>query len=213
MFSPAATTVQALVDERGPVDYGLTLLPRVERYGIDYGFSTPGLNLLGAVQNLGNAADRVLPLAIPGLRSASVLLKDTATPLSSTKQVFDAVPGAAPAALSILSSLKPDLSPLRGLFTNLDDPVTVLSEHGCDIQNFASGARSLVSWGTLPGTHYGPNSGFPFTAILGPQQANPFTNTGFVYSRHTAYNPPCYFTPAPTFDNTTILQTLSEVFH
>jgi hypothetical protein len=90
--------------------------------------------------------------------------------------------------------------------------VKVLSLHGCDIQSFSTGVRSLVSWGTLPGRPYGPNSGFPFSAIIGPQSATPFTNTGLAFPNHTPYHQPCNWSPGATQNNATILQTLSGAF-
>jgi phospholipid/cholesterol/gamma-HCH transport system substrate-binding protein len=211
MFHPAAVTSQTFVAERASVDGLLSELPGWMTDLDGLGRSAPPL--WSSAIKLAHAADSVLPVAIPGIRSATSLLMDAAAPLRTTKHVFDQVPHAVPAALSILDSLKPNLTPLRGLFTDLIGPVTNLSEYGCDIQSFSTGTRSMVSWGTLPGTPYGPNGGFPFSAIVGPGSATNFVNTGLTFPNHTVYHPPCYFSPGVTIDNSTVLQTLSGLFH
>ena len=211
MFHPAAVTAQTFVAERGAVDHVLSFAPQWEPDVVR--FAQPSTNLLIALNPLINAANRVLPTVPRALSSATTLLRDTPGALQSAKQVFDAVPHAVPSALSILSSLKPDLTPLHGLFTNLVGPVTQLSLRGCDLQSFATGARSLVSWGTLPGTPYGPNEGFPFSAIVGPGNATNFLNTGLTFPNHTVYHQPCEFAPGATLNNATVLQTLSGAFH
>ena len=151
------------------------------------------------------------------LGSATNLLNRAAAPLRNTKQVFDEVPAAVPAALSILGSVKPNLTPLKGLFTSLNGPngpVQQLSLHGCDIQNFSTDVRSMVSWGTYPGPPWGVNSGFPFGPILGPGDAANLANTGFRLPRTDAdvYAPPCAFSPGPTINNATFQGILQGFF-
>jgi virulence factor Mce-like protein len=212
-FHPGAVSAQTLVTERTPIHQLLSFAPSWEPDVVRFG--PYGSQLLDAVSTLSSAASQVLPIAPRALGSATNLLNQAAAPLRNTKQVFDEVPAAVPAALSILGSVKPNLTPLKGLFTSLNGrngPVQQLSLHGCDIQSFATGARSMVSWGTLPGTSYGPNSGFPFTAIVGPGSATNFFNSGFQFPIHTVYHSPCYYVPGQTLNTSTVLNLLTSVF-
>jgi phospholipid/cholesterol/gamma-HCH transport system substrate-binding protein len=212
-FHPGAVSAQTIVTESTPIHQLLSFAPSWEPDVVRFG--PYGSQLLDSVVTLTKAADQVLPIVPRALGSATNLLNQAAAPLRNTKQVFDEVPTAVPAALSILGSVKPNLTPLKGLFTSLNGPngpVQQLSLHGCDIQSFATGARSMVSWGTLPGTPYGPNEGFPFTAIVGPGSSTNFINSGFTFPIHTVYHPPCYYVPGQTLNTATVLQVLSSLF-
>jgi hypothetical protein len=210
LLHPAAITAQALVTERGPIDRVLSFAPSWEPDVVRFG--PPGARLVTALATLASAGSRVLPVLPRALTSATSLLRDTPSPLRRTKAVLDEVPHAVPPTLSILSSLSPDLTPLRGLFTNLVNPVTTLAEHGCDIQSFATNTRSMVNFGAIPGGHWGPDVGFPIGVILGPQEASGALNTGLTYPIHSAYNAPCAFSPGPTLSTGNVLQMLSGVF-
>lgn len=208
-FRPAANTMQPLIDERTAVDQGLSSAVGMEQQA--KGFRGQGLRLLTLLQGTAAAADETLPPATQALRSATALLKAAPAPLKKTKLVLDEVPHAASSTVRILSSLRPDLSPLRRAFVNLAGPVASLAEHGCDIQNFAAGVRSLVGWGELPGGSWGPNSGFPVGLLAGPQQTAPEFNTHIPFPTENPYPAPCAYSPGPTIDNTTLTGLLGGV--
>lgn len=204
-MAPAATTFGAFIAERKAVDEAISLMPAwfpVMRSAIGT-LDNPdgGIILFRAVHNLADAAAEVVPGLPSDLRSAAVLLEQAAEPLKRTKPLFDEVPAAVPAALNILDALKPNLKPLRTLFTNLRDPVRTLAIHGCDIQNFATGTRSMVSWGSAPGGNWGPNVGFPLTVILGPQEANTSLSTHIPYPTENFYPEPCEYAPGATIND------------
>jgi virulence factor Mce-like protein len=214
MLGPSAQALGPFTTERVQTDNALSMLPTLER-AVYYGFAIQHTQRLGLdLQSFAHAVDPVLPELPGALRSATALLRDAQHPLRQTKTVLDEVPRAVPAALSILSSLRPDLVPLQGFFTNLDGPVSQLALHGCDIQNFATGTRSMTSWGTYPGPPWGVNSGFPFSAIIGPGSLANIANTGFSFPRTDAdvYAPPCAFSPGPVLDNASLLGTLQGLF-
>jgi hypothetical protein len=204
-MAPAATTFGAFIAERNAVDDAIRMMPAwfpVMRAQIGtLGDPKGGLILFTGLHRLADASREVVPGLPSDLRSAAVLLEQAAEPLKRTKPLFDEVPEAVPAALSILDELQPNLKPLRKLFTNLRDPVRTLAIHGCDIQNFATGTRSMVSWGGLPGGNWGPNVGFPLTIILGPQEANSSLNTHTAYPTEDFYPEPCEYAPGPTIND------------
>jgi hypothetical protein len=123
--------------------------------------------------------------------------------------VFDEVPTAVPATLSILAALRPDLAPLRQAFTSLVGPVIHLALHGCDIQNFSTALRSLVNFGTVPGGHWGPNVGFPVAIVASPQEGGTTSNSYPPYPvENDAYPAPCEYSPGPTIPGSTLADTL-----
>jgi phospholipid/cholesterol/gamma-HCH transport system substrate-binding protein len=210
MLHPEAVSAQAFVDERAPIESLLSFSPS---WAADVArLDAPQGPLFASVHNLGVAADQVLPSVPRALRSATRLLSDAQGPLRQAKQVVDEVPRAAPATLSILSALSPDLAPLQQAFTNLDAPVTTLAEHGCDIQSIATGVDSLVNWRTTPGGKWGPDVGFPVGFIAGPQEGGPFANVPLPYPDEQPYNPPCAYSPGVTMTPSTLLQLLSGSF-
>jgi ABC-type transporter Mla subunit MlaD len=210
LFHPGAVSAQAFANQRGPIDQ---LLSFSAAWAADVArLDNPQRPLFASLQRLASTADQILPIVPQALRSTTALLNDAPTPLRQTKQVFDEVPRAAPAALKILGALRPDLAPLTQAFTTLVDPVTSLAEHGCDLQSISSGVRSLVNWGFVPGGHWGPDVGFPVGAIVGPQQGAVFSNVPVPFPDERPYKPPCYFSPGVTMTPSTILQILSGSF-
>jgi ABC-type transporter Mla subunit MlaD len=202
MLAPAATTLQAFTDERGPFDQAIAQAPSAERAAVAGLGPATGLKLLGSLDTLAGAADRVLPYAPAALSSATQLLQSAPRPLERTKVVLDQVPSAVPAALGILSSLQPDLTPLTNAFTWLVGPVTDLGAHGCDIRQFTEAWRSNLAHGSEPGGPFGPLGGFKAVLVeAGPESlagiSPPSQLTSFPI--HDAYKPPCEFFPGPVY--------------
>jgi virulence factor Mce-like protein len=208
MLAPTSQALGNFVTQRAATQRDLFAVNGLELH-LDYGFAPTHTTAIGnRLVTLGQTLDPVLG-EVPGdLRSTEALLRDAQAPLRNARAVVDLVPRAVPSALSILSSVKPDLTPLHGLFTNLDAPVSQLAIHGCDIQAFATATRSMTSWGTEPGSPWGPNSGFPFGPILGPGDGANIANTGFKLPRTNIYQPPCAFNPGATISNASLLGTL-----
>jgi hypothetical protein len=209
MFAPAAGALDPFIGERSPVEQALSVFPGLER-SIDVNLAAPGERLVGSLDALAGASAAVLPSVPNALDSATALLRRAPAPLGRTDEVLRAVPAAVPATLKILDSLRPDLAPLRQAFTKLVDPVSVLAEHGCDIQNWATGLRSIVSYGTSPGGHFGPDVGFPLTVVAGPQAASNVVGTHIPFPREDYYPPPCAFSPGATISASTLTQVLSK---
>jgi hypothetical protein len=209
-FAPATTSLDALISERSPVQAAVSRLPALEQ-SIDTNLAAPGESLVASLDALAGASAGALPSVPAALRSATALLRQAPGPLAQTKRVFAAVPSAAPATLKILAALRPDLAPLRQAFTNLVSPVSILAEHGCDIQSWATGLRSIVSYGTSPGGHFGPDVGFPLTVVAGPQEANNVVGTHIPYPTESPYSPPCAYSPGATISESTLSQVLSGV--
>jgi virulence factor Mce-like protein len=210
MFSPAAAALQPFIAERAPVDQALSAFPALEQ-SANANLSSPGERLVTALDQLAGAAAPVLPVVPSALRSATALLHNAAAPLAAAKPVFDAIPAAVPATLGILGSLRPDLSPLTQAFTKLVDPVSILAEHGCDIQNWATGLRSIVSWGTEPGGNFGPNVGFPLTVVAGPQDVSNILGGAPPYPTENPYSAPCAYSPGATISASNLVQVLQGV--
>jgi phospholipid/cholesterol/gamma-HCH transport system substrate-binding protein len=210
MFSPAATSLRPFISERPAVERSLARFPGLEQ-SINANLSAPGEQLVGSLDQLATAAAPVLPSVPSGLRSATMLLHGAPAPLARAKRVLEAVPTAVPATLRILGSLRPDLAPLTQAFTKLVDPVSTLAEHGCDIQNWAAGLRSIVSYGTLPGGHFGPDVGFPLDVIAGPQEAANVVGVHIPYPTENPYPPPCAYSPGPTISESNLAQALAGV--
>jgi virulence factor Mce-like protein len=209
-FAPGATTAEAFVTQRTPIDSLLSLSPQ---WTVDVArLDAPQGPFFASVRRLGLAADQILPGVPQALRSATALLHDTPSALRRTKQLFDEVPTAVPAALAILDKLRPDLAPLTQTFTKLADPVTVLAEHGCDLQSMATAIRSLANWGFEPGGHWGPDVGFPVGFIAGPQQSGFLGNSGISFPDETAYQPPCAYSPGATMTPQALAGILSGSF-
>jgi virulence factor Mce-like protein len=214
MLGPSAQALGPFTTERTAVDAAEAYLPTVEQ-SVSAGFAPVHFErLANHLVTFAHAVAPVLPELPGALRSATALLRAGQGPLQKAKTVVDEVPRAVPAALGILSSIKPDLTPLHGLFTDLVPTVTQLALHGCDIQNFATGARSMTSWGTYPGPPWGVNSGFPFGPTIGPGNATNEINLGLEFPRtyKDIYAPPCAFSPGPVFNNATFLGLLQGLF-
>ncbi|MHB8694480.1 MAG: MlaD family protein [Solirubrobacteraceae bacterium] len=210
-FAPAATSLQPLVSERAPVDEAVSAFPGLER-SVNANLAAPGERLVGSLDHLAAASTVALPYVPSALRSARTLLRAAPVPLAQTGTVLAAVPSAVPATLKILASLRPDLTPLTQAFTKLVDPVSSLAMHGCDIQNWATGLRSIVSYGTLPGGHFGPDVGFPLAVVAGPQEAANVLGTHIPYPTENPYPPPCAYSPGATISDSTLIQVLGGVF-
>jgi ABC-type transporter Mla subunit MlaD len=210
MFSPGAITAQAFVSQRTPIQDLLSFSPS---WAADVArLDAPQGPLFASLQRFASTADQVLPIVPQALQSTTALLNDAPGPLRQTKQVFDEVPRAVPATLGILGALKPDLPPLTQAFQTLVDPVSTLAVHGCDLQSLATGVRSLVNWGFLPGGHWGPDVGFPLVAVVGPQQGATLGGVPIPFPRENAYNPPCYYSPGVTMTPQALLNILSGSF-
>jgi len=210
MLRPEATSAHAFASQKTPVDQ---LLQFSAAWTSDVAkLDTVQGPVFASIQRLGENADQILPQVPQALRAATQLLTDTPAALRQTKQVFDEVPKAVPSALGILSSLKPDLSPLQQAFTQLVDPVSTLAIHGCDIQNFATGVRSLVSWGNSPGGNWGPDVGFPVGFIAGPQEGGVLANVPVPFPEHGPYDAPCAYSPGITMTPQALLKMLSGSF-
>ncbi|MHB8736771.1 MAG: hypothetical protein ACYC6M_15820, partial [Terriglobales bacterium] len=203
-MSPEATTAQAFVDERPATEQTLRLVAKFIP-ALDPGFSTN--ELWNAADLLVGQLKTVLPEAPHALNAATAFLKNTQEPLRNTIPALNEVPQAVPPTLHILAALRPDLSPLRQALTNLVGPVSSLSEHGCDLQSFATGTRALTALGTVPGGNWGPDVGFPLSLIVQPQALiNSYTNTGkSPFLNTSGYYPPCYFSPGVTINSSTFL--------
>jgi ABC-type transporter Mla subunit MlaD len=204
-MAPEATVAQALIDRRTPTEATIQQFP-LALTALDAGFA-PGVGptFWNSVTTLSSSLSNVLPQLPNALRQAVSFLRNTQAPLRNTKPLLNEVPQAVPPTLAILGSLKPDLSPLHQAFTSLVNPVTQLALHGCDIQSFATGTRSLVNFGTVPGGNWGPDVGFPVGVILAPHQMlNSYVNTHQTFANISGYYPPCYFTPGVTINVSTL---------
>jgi ABC-type transporter Mla subunit MlaD len=210
MLKPVAAGLEPLIDRRSATERAVAVAPSTLQ-SVDSGLGSPADRLLTAFRSVAGAADAVLPVAPRGLRAATALLRGGATPLRATKQVFDQVSEAVPATLKILAALKPNLTPLRGLLTNSDTLVSDLAQRGCDIQSMVTGARSLVNYGTEPGGGFGPDNGFPLSAVIAPAEGGSVTSAG-VYPTEDPYPAPCAYSPGATIDQSTLLNVLSQVF-
>jgi phospholipid/cholesterol/gamma-HCH transport system substrate-binding protein len=209
-FSPGATTAQAFVDQRAPID---NLLSFSAGWAHDVAnLDVPQRPVFASLRRLALVADKILPTVPQALRSATALLRDTPASLRSTTPLLNEVPSAVPSALRILFSLQPDLGPLKAAFTDLVAPVSTLAEHGCDIQNAATGIRSLVNWGAAPGGHWGPDVGFPVGFIVGPQQGGFIANGGIPFPQSDPYEAPCAYSPGVTMTPQTLLGILDGSF-
>jgi virulence factor Mce-like protein len=211
-FRPASNALQPLISQRAQAEQGISEIPGFERGAIDYGFFARGKNLLEAAIQLTKTLDPIVPKLPSALGAGTDLLNDTPGDLRKTKTVLDQVPATVPAALGILAAAKPDLTPLKTTLVSLVKPVSSLAEHGCDIQNFATGVDSLVSFGTLPGGPFGPDVGFPIGEQISPSAAGSEINIGQQFPTESSYDPPCFFTPGATYNTQTMLQLLSGVF-
>jgi ABC-type transporter Mla subunit MlaD len=207
VLHPAAVSAAAFVSRGGAVDQALSLAPSWERGVVSFG--APASQLLSAAGRLASASDAVLPSVPQALRSTASLLTQGGAPLRATKPVFNEVPRVTPAALSILSSLRPDLAPLQQAFTKLVQPVSTLAIHGCDLQNWATAVRSLVNFGTVPGGHWGPDVGFPLSVVASPQEAHTVASTGIPFPTENDYPAPCAYSPGATISGSTLLDVLS----
>lgn len=208
MLKPASQGLQPFVDERAATDQALSDAPSTLS-AINADFGQPAQETLSAANALADSLDHTLPAAPSGLRAATHLLLAAPDPLVKARLVLSQIPHAVPATLGILSALKPNLTPLHKAFVNLVDPVTQLAIHGCDLQAFATNTRSLVNFGALPGTNYGPAVGFPLGLIFNPgEMAANFINTGRWAVEQPYPSEPCEYTPGPTLPESTILQVL-----
>lgn len=211
---PAETTVaQAFVDARSGTEASIAEFPITEEH-LDGAFA-PGVGptFWNSVTHLSDTLAPVLPEVPHALHAAVSFLQNTQQPLRNTLPLLNEVSSAVPPTLHILSSLRPDLSPLKQLLTNLVPLVTNLSEHGCDIQSFATATLGLTGLGTTPGGNWGPDVGFPVSVMLQPQgYLNSYVNTHkSPFIANTGYYPPCAFSPGPVINSTTgigILQSL-----
>ena len=213
-FSSEATTAQAFIDERKATEAFISGFPAAET-NIDAGF-TPGVGpqFWGSVANLSDTLKPVLPQLPHALHAVVAFLQGTQQPLRNTIPALNEVPSAIPPTLRILSALKPDLSPLKQALTNLQPLVTNLSEHGCDLQNFATGTLGLTGLGTTPGGNWGPDVGFPLSVILQPQgYIDSYANTRHSpFIANSGYYAPCQFSPGPVIDSSTASGILSSLF-
>jgi ABC-type transporter Mla subunit MlaD len=212
-FDPEATTAQAFVTKRGATEAFIKEFPSSEA-GIDVGFAPhTGPPFWNSVANLADTLKPVLPQLPHALHVVVSFLRGTQQPLRNTLPALNEVKLAVPPTLHILTSLKPDLSPLKQAFTDLVQPVTSLSEHGCDIQNFATGTLGLTAVGTQPGGNWGPDVGFPLGVMLQPNgYLNSYVNTGkSPFIANTGYYAPCQFSPGPTINSTTLSGILTSL--
>lgn len=210
-FGPAARTAQPFAAERRAVGDALAMGPSTEA-AVGQGLGRPGRRLLGSVRRLSGASTTLLATAPAAFGSATRLLRESPRPLIRTRLVLDRVPHAVPATLGILAGLRPDIAPLRQAFTSLVDPVTELSLHGCDIQMWASALHSLVSWGSMPGGHFGPNVGFPLTVMLGSQQADNVIADGLPRFPTSDYYPkPCEYAPGAVIPGKSLMDVAEGV--
>lgn len=205
-FAPAARTAQPFVTQRVPFDDAVALGPATES-AMNQGLGDPGRRLLGSLEHLSSASNTLLRGAPKAFDAATTLLDRSPRPLSRTKLVLGEVPHAVPATLGILKALRPDLAPLHQAFTSLVNPVTNLAQHGCDIQGWATALHSLVSWGSEPGGHFGPNVGFPLTVMLGSQEADNVVGNGLPRFPTSDYYPkPCEYSPGAVIPGATLAQ-------
>jgi ABC-type transporter Mla subunit MlaD len=214
-FAPGATTAQAFVDQRGPIDNLLSFSAAWTRDVAN--LNAPQAPVFASIRRLALVADQILPTVPRALRSATALLQDTPGSLRTTKQLLNEVPSAVPAADRILFALQPDLSPLQQAFTSLDSPISsapvpVLAEHGCDIQSMAAGVRSLVNWGAEPGGHFGPDVGFPVAFVVGPQEGGVIANAGIPFPQEAPYEAPCAYSPGLTMTPQNLIGILDGSF-
>jgi ABC-type transporter Mla subunit MlaD len=208
LFDPAASALQPLITERNPTETAVSLFPSAIP-SITYGFYNPLRGTGSAGIAIARALAPVVPKISGELQSATRLLQDTPASLREVKTVLNQVPTAVPAGLDVLNALKPDLTPLKNGLTNLTDPVTSLAEHGCDIQSLAYGVDSLVNYGSLPGTAFGPNVGFPLTAIISPQDGIADEAHVGTLDHTNVLDPPCLYSPGSTLSTNSLLQVLS----
>jgi ABC-type transporter Mla subunit MlaD len=212
-FDPEATTAQAFIDERDPTEALIQEFPTAET-AIDAGFA-PGVGptFWDSVTNLSGTLKPVLPQLPHALDAAVAFLKGSQQPLRNTLPALNEVKLAVPPTLHILSSLKPDLSPLKQALTNLVPIVSNLSEHGCDIQNFSTGTLGLTALGTQPGGNWGPDVGFPLGVMLQPDgYLNTYVNTKTSpFIANTGYYAPCQFSPGPVINSSTLTGILNNL--
>jgi phospholipid/cholesterol/gamma-HCH transport system substrate-binding protein len=198
LLGPAATTMQALIDKRTRFDQALAVAPSTLS-AVDAGLGAPAQRLLAALRSFGGAAGSVLPDAPGALRATAMLLAAAPQPLGKTRLALDAVPSAVPAALHILGSLAPDLTPLRNGFNWASGPVANLSAHGCDVYTWGEAWKSVLGQGTAPGGGLGLLTGFRVGVLTqGTQALGDYIPTG-AYPDENPYKTPCQYEPGKTY--------------
>jgi hypothetical protein len=201
MFAPGATTLKPFIAERRQFDQAIADAPSTLS-AVSLGFGAPGQRLLASLRRVAAAADQVLPAAPLALSSATRLLEQAPGPLQKTSVVLHELPSAVPSTLKILTSLRPDLAPLRNAFTWLIGPVTSLGEHGCDIKSFGETWRSILLHGVLPAGPSGPRDGFrAVLGAFGPGALGAELPVGPIsYPQNNVYKPPCMYFPGSVYD-------------
>jgi virulence factor Mce-like protein len=198
MLAPGATTLQAFVDKRTPVDDALSIAPGTLT-AVDGGLGAPAQRLLASLRTLGSAADQVLPAAPRALMATTRLLRAAPQPLGNTRLVLDVVPSAAPATLQILGSLSPDLKPLLDGFNWAIGPVSSLAQHGCDVYTWGEAWKSVLGQGTSPGGGLGPLTAFRVGVLTqGTQLLGNYLHTQS-YPDENPYKTPCKYLPGKTY--------------
>jgi phospholipid/cholesterol/gamma-HCH transport system substrate-binding protein len=163
-----------------------------------------GRKLLKGARDLSYAAGRTLPKAPSALNATTALLRASPTPLARTRELLKAADPAIPAVLKITRHLSPNLRPLSQALTDLDEPVSILARHRCDVANMTSNWRSVLNQATVgTGTAgVGPLTTFRLDVIAGVESIGGGSLGGQskpIYMDRDTYPAPCKYSPQ-TYD-------------
>lgn len=125
-----------------------------------------GVRLLAAVRSVADAAQRTLPPAPAGLRSAAALLQEAGTPLRRTNGLLREAEPTVPQVLKVAGALRPVLPGLKAATDDLAPMVTTLGAYGCDIVNLGTTFRSMTGSGGTGSGPNGPLKNFRLQAIV-----------------------------------------------
>lgn len=153
MLVPADRALRPFVAERVAVQDALDAAPPTLTA------ARPGLlaanRLLLAVHRLANRAATTLPKAPAALRATTALLRDSRGPLRGAAPLVQQARETVPHLLHVTHTLNPVLKPLRQPLEDLQSPLRILGQHGCDVVNFARVWRSFLGFGSVPGGKIG----------------------------------------------------------
>jgi phospholipid/cholesterol/gamma-HCH transport system substrate-binding protein len=192
-LQPTSQALAPIVDRRAAVQTALDQAPPT------LASATPALNqgvsLLGAIRTLATSLRLTLPPAPRGLWVANLLLRESPAPLARTARLLASARSAVPATLRITAALRPLLGPVRRALQSALAPVTVLGQHGCDIQQWGVNWRSVLNQGAPGGSLIGPLTGLRVTVISGTE-ALAGINSGLPRASDRDHYPaPCNYPP------------------
>lgn len=152
-----------------------------------------GQRLLRATGELARSAHRTLPIATPGLRQTTALLREARdgdrSPLERATALLRTAEPAVPAALKITRSLRPTLPLLDDALGSLVPIVDYVGRYGCNLKNSAVMLRSMTGFVGFGEGPNGPPGHFRLQAVAGPEALG----IKDPVSTRDAYHAPCEY--------------------